>query len=113
MEEFMTKMREYLKMDTEISFIEFKAYYDSLLKHLHSAYEEMTDEDQLAAKFILDIIDNNAKDRAQRKTQESKKYKKIVEKASLWSDAISLRLQKTGWTKEQIDAELDKIGTEN
>jgi len=112
MDALLGKMKEYLKMDSEIPFTEFKDYYQQLIDCLQAGYEKMERPELLTAKFVLDIVNSNSKYRAQRKGADSKKYKKISEKTSFWSDAINYRLIKEGMTQEEIDAGLAQIGQE-
>lgn len=105
----MEKMNEYLNMDTEIPFEEFTAYYAQVMDQLKENYEKMENEDLLKVKFILSIISTNGTMRAQRKGSNSKKYKKISEKATFWGDAINLRLLKSGMSQEEIDQSMNNM----
>jgi len=111
-ESILAKMREYLKMETEIAFEEFKDYYEQIMDYLQNSYDGMTDNELFAARFVLDIVSSNSKSRAIRKGPESKKYKKIAEKTSFWSEAIEFRLKKAGMSQHDIDAAVAKIGQE-
>ena len=112
MEGLLTKMREYLQMETEIPFEEFKYYYEQVIDYLQANYDAMTDEELFTAKYILDIVGSNSNSRALRKGRESKRYKKISEKTSFWSEAIGFRLKKAGMSQHDIDAAVAKIGQE-
>lgn len=113
MDSLLAKMKEYLKMESEIPFVEFKDYYQQVMDYLQAGYEKMERQELLAAKFILDIVNSNSKYRAQRKGPESKKYKKIGEKTGFWSDAINYRLLKAGMTQEEIDGGAAQIARED
>lgn len=97
------KMKEYLKMDEEIPFKEFTEYTQGFIAFLGSELDSLSNEDLLKARFMTSIIQGNASDRGKRKSVESKKYKKIVEKTTLWVDAITLRLVNRGMSGEDID----------
>lgn len=112
MESLLAKMREYLQMDTEIDFAEFTAYYQQLMDMMTANYDSMGKDDLCKAKFILMIVSTNSESRALRKGTAAKKYKKIKEKTSFWSEAINYRLLKEGMAQQEIDAELEKIGGE-
>lgn len=109
MEPLVAKMKEYLAMETEISFAEFKEYYQQVMDYLQSNYQEMDNEALISAKFVLDIIKNNAQDRAARKVAESKKYKKMAEKCSFWSEAITYRLEKSGLTRQEMEEKIAQL----
>lgn len=109
MESMLAKMREYLKMDSEIPFAEFRDYYEQVTGYLQANYDGMEKEELFAAKFILDIVSSNSKGRAMRKGPEVKKYKKMGEKTAFWSEAIEFRLKKDGMSKQDIDAAVAAI----
>lgn len=102
MEKFFDKMKEYLNMDTEISYEEFETYYKEVIDFLSKDYQELNQEDTLKGRFILTILMSNSEDRAKRYKNLAKKYKKIYEKSNLWAEALTLRLIKMGMTKDQI-----------
>ena len=109
MENFFAKMKEYLHMDTEISFAEFNDYYQQVMDYLKANYETLEKDDSIKAKFILMILASNSAARAQRKGPEMKKYKKINEKTRFWADAINFRLIQSGLSQSEIDQALDEI----
>lgn len=109
MEALLTKMKEYLEMDTEIPYGEFNEYYQQVMGYLQASYDKMENEDLFKAKYILSIVSSNAAGRAQRKGPESKKYNKISEKTSFWGKAISYRLEKSGLSSKEIDEAVEKI----
>lgn len=102
-------MREFLQMEIEIAFIEFKEYYELVMEYLQNNYDGMPNEDLITARFILDIVSNNGKARALRKDADSKKYKKMSEKCTFWSGAINYKLQQNGMTQQEIDAKIEQI----
>ena len=74
------KMKEYLAMDTEIDFKEFDEYYRKLIEKLNSDYQEMSQEDLLNMRYVLNTVAVNAENRSLRKDKFAKKYRKIQEK---------------------------------
>lgn len=112
MESFLEKMKEYLKMDSEIPFTEFVDYYNQVIGFLQTNHESLEQEDLFKAKYILSIVSSNAQARAQRKGPESKKYKKMGEKTGFWSNAINFRLQKEGLSQQEIDEAVEKVNPE-
>lgn len=113
MEKQLEKMKEYLKMDTEIPFGEFSEYYHEVMDGLQANYEAMSRETLFRAKYILQIVANNAFSRAQRKGDLSKKYKKMGEKANFWCKAIDFRLAKEGMSQEEIDQAVEAVNPES
>jgi hypothetical protein len=95
-------MKEYLNMDTEISYEEFEAYYKDVLDFLNNDYLNLDKEETIKGRFILTILMSNSEDRAKRYKNLAKKYKKIHDKSQLWAEALTLRLIKMGMTKDQI-----------
>lgn len=112
MEKYLEKMKEYLKMDSEIPFGEFADYYNQVTGRLQENYDSMENEDLFKAKYILSIVGSNAQSRAMKKGPESKKYKKMGERATFWSNAINFRLIKSGMTQQAIDEATDKVNPE-
>lgn len=113
METLLSKMKEYLKMDSEIPFAEFRDYYQQVMDFLQSNYDGLGKDDLITAKFILNIVSSNSKARALKKGSESKKYRKMGEKTSFWSDAINFRLLKEGMTQQAIDEAVERLSKES
>lgn len=110
MEELFAKLREYLKMEDEIPFAEFSAYYRDVLDEFMANYKEYDKEALLKAEAITTVVAANAIDRGKAKDANAKKYKKIAEKLSFWAEAIELRLDKEhGMAKNAVDQEIDKL----
>ena len=102
MEELFSKIKGYVKMDTEISAEEFMGYYKAVIDKLTADFEKMTEDEMLKAKIITSIVAANAATRAKRKTADSKKFKKAHEKSNFWTGAIDYRLTKSGLSEEEI-----------
>ncbi|AQS58176.1 hypothetical protein [Desulforamulus ferrireducens] len=102
MEKLFEKLKEYLNMDTEISYEEFEAYYQDVISLLNAQYQELNKEETIHGRFILSIIMSNAEERAKNYKSLAKKYKKIYNKCQIWAEALTLRLLKMGMTKDEI-----------
>ena len=113
MEKLYQEMREYLQMDTEISFKEFEGYYRTVLNYLNTHFDKMSQDEKIKAKFITSIIESNSEARARRKGPEMKKYRKFQEKMKFWNDAIIYHLKKAGMTEQEIEAALQKLNDDN
>lgn len=109
MEEKLNKLKEYLQMDTEISYEEFKEYYTGLIEQLNSEYNEMDQAAVLQARFICSIVKNNAESRAHRNKTNGKAFKKMAGKCSFWMEAIDHRLKKEGLTQGAIDLAMNEF----
>ena len=76
MESIVTKLKEYLAMDSEIEFSEFQDYYNKVLEKLNQDYQELTEDELLKIRYVLNTIAVNAENRWARKDKYVKKYKK-------------------------------------
>ncbi len=112
MDKLLEKMKEYLKMETELPFEEFSAYYNEVMGYLQQNYDGMGHEELFQAQYILQIVASNALARSQRKSNVSKKFRKMGEKADFWYKAINYRLQKEGLSQEEIRAGVEAVNTE-
>ncbi len=104
MEKLFDKLKEYLKMETEISLDEFTKYYQEVLSFNQENFDNLNQEDSIKGRYIMSILAINSGERGKRKDKDAKKYKKIWEKAQFWTDAYNYRLLKMGMTQEEIDA---------
>ncbi|ATW23660.1 hypothetical protein [Candidatus Formimonas warabiya] len=107
MEDFFEKIKEYLKMDSEISYEEFAAFYSGVMEHLNKNYADLDRDALIKGRFICSILQANSLERSKRKTPEAKKFKKMMEKSQFWAGAIKHRLLKEGMTVSEIE-EADK-----
>lgn len=103
------KMKEYLNMDSEISFEEFESYYQEMMDNLKENFESYNQDELNKGYYILLNLGSNAMDRAKRKGPLTKKYKKIGEKSQFWADAITHKLKKMGLTQNDINQAYDEI----
>lgn len=107
MEALYNKMGEYTKMEEELPFDEFVAYYNDLIAFLQREYQNLSEDELVQAKGITMIVAGNAKMRSLRKDANRKKFVKMSEKAKFWEDAIALRLRKEGMTEDVLG---EKVG---
>lgn len=106
MEKLFEQLKEYLRMDEEISFEEFENYYNQVNQFLQENYEKLTKEELIKAKYITSIIQSNAISRAKRKStpaKQTKKYKKMAERCAIWVSGANYKLLQSGLTQRQID----------
>lgn len=113
MENYFSKMKEYLQMDTEIPFGEFVEYYDGVMGYLQKKYEGLEKEQLLQTKLIMTVLASNSSMRAQRKGPEAKKYKKMAQKSNFWSEAVNFKLTTSGVTQQAIDSYIEEQFAEN
>jgi len=109
LEQQFQKLKDYLSMDTEISFEEFEAYYKDVIGYLQQNYQEMDQPALIKARYITSIVAANAYDRARRKGPQHKKYRKMAEKCEFWSEAIKYRLLKEGLREAQLEEAEQKL----
>ncbi|AFV01538.1 hypothetical protein UNSWDHB_408 [Dehalobacter sp. UNSWDHB] len=109
MDEKIAKLKEYLQMETEITFEEFKTYYTGVIEQLNKTYNEMDQAACFQARYICSIVQGNAESRAQRSKVNGKAFKKMAAKCGFWVDAIDYRLKKEGLTQNQIDAMMSEM----
>ncbi|MBM7589779.1 hypothetical protein [Brevibacillus fulvus] len=109
MQELFDQLKEYLNMDTEISFEEFDAYYKKVLDFLNDKWTTLNEEDSMNMLFILDNLKSNSDDRAKRRGKETKKYQKISKRTEIWAAAIINRLREFGLNDEEISKRYEAI----
>ncbi|WP_241254661.1 hypothetical protein [Brevibacillus sp. SYP-B805] len=102
LQELFDKLKEYLNMETEISFEEFDQYYKSVIDFLNDNWTKLNEEESLQMLFILDNLKGNSEDRAKRKTKEQKKYQKMFKRTEIWLAAMFKRLRDFGLSEEEI-----------
>lgn len=112
MDALFEKMKEYVKMEEEIATQEFHAYYQEVMDKLQKDYDQMDDEALFHYKLITTILAGNSSSRKSRKDQDSKKYKKMHEKSTFWSNAIEYRLKQNGHSADEIASRLETIENE-
>ena len=102
MENLFEKIKEYVKMDEEISAEEFLDYSTSVIKKLTADFDQLTEDELFQAKAITSILAANAATRGKRRDANAKKFKKINEKSTFWSGAVEYRLKKSGLSEAEI-----------
>jgi len=110
MDKLFEQLKEYLHMETEISFEEFSQYYKSLIECLNTTFEDMDQDTRLKARYACSIVQANADSRVKREKKNAKAYKKMSAKTAFWMNAINYRLLKDGMTQAEID-QLQKLLT--
>ncbi|UWG98776.1 hypothetical protein LPY66_08285 [Dehalobacter sp. DCM] len=113
MDEKLAKLMEYLQMETEIPFEEFKSYYSGVIELLNKEYNEMDQSTLLKAKYICSIVQANAESRSHRSKINGKHFKKMASKCGFWSDAIDFRLKKEGLSQDEIDAAMSQFNKQS
>lgn len=90
MDNYFEKIKEYLKMDTEISYEEFAAFYGDFVADLNKKFPDLDQESLIKSRFVSSILQANSGERSSRKTAYAKKYKKMMEKVSFGSERLSI-----------------------
>lgn len=103
------KMGEYTKMETELPFAEFSAYYNDLMAFLQKEYQGLSEDALVQLKGMTMIVAANAKMRSMHKDENRKKFVKMCEKAKFWEDAIALRLQKEGMDANTLEEKISSL----
>jgi hypothetical protein len=103
------KMLEYLKMENEIEYNEFSAYYKDVLAELDENWKQYDKEQGIHALFIMDNLKTNSDSRVKRKFPEAKKYKKISERSQVWVEALFVHLVQLGMTDKEIQARIEEM----
>ena len=111
MDKLLEKLKEYLRMESEIPFEEFSEYYRSLIAELNQAFDDLDRENRLKALYICTIVQSNADARAKESKATAKTFKKISIKCAFWTDAIKFNLGKDGMTPEEIEQATEEINT--
>lgn len=105
------KIQEYLNMDEEISYDEFRDYYQNVIDELDANASGYEEEQVWKALFITESIMSNAEDREKRtkKKQESKKFGKMQERSRVYSQHFTKRLKEAGYSEEDINGQFEKM----
>src|ERR1700730_8104394 len=92
MQIYFDKMKEYLNMDIEIPFEEFRDYYSDLIEYLKERFDALSVDEGLQALFVLYNLDSNCEYRAKQKSPNQKKYKKMHAMTNVWCAAMRKKL---------------------
>lgn len=109
LEKLLEKLKEYLKMETEIPFDEFSEYYRNLIAELNQTFNDLDRENRVKALYICSIVQSNAEARAKESKATAKTFKKISAKCAFWTDAIKFNLGKDGMSSEEIEQATEEI----
>ena len=102
MEQLSAQMKEYIKMEEELEFPLFAAYYQDVMACLQADYQELSSDELVQAQAICGIMRDNAKARAAKKDANRKKFQKMQEKSDFWQEAIKARLKKEGLNEDEL-----------
>jgi hypothetical protein len=109
-QELYVKIHEYLNMDEEISFEEFDQFYKTVIKYFGEKADVLVEEDIWKGLFTIENLMSNAKSRLkEEKGTKQKKFKKIVERSSLWAQNFAGKLYKLGYTEEQLNERFEQM----
>lgn len=102
MADLTATMKEYVKMEEELEFGAFSAYYQELMDCLQADYQLLSADELVQAQAICGIISANAQSRAAKKDANRKKFSKMKEKSEFWQGAIVARLKKEGISEAEL-----------
>ena len=111
MDKLLEKLKEYLKMETEIPFEEFSEYYRSLIDELNRSFNDLDKDARVKALYICSIVQSNAEARAKESKATAKTFKKISTKCAFWTDAIKFNLGKDGMSPQEIEQATEEINS--
>lgn len=111
MDKLLEKLKEYLKMETEIPFEEFSEYYRSLIDELNRTFNDLDKDARVKALYICSIVQSNAEARAKESKATAKTFKKISTKCAFWTDAIKFNLGKDGMSPQEIEQATEEINS--
>lgn len=109
MEKHLEKLKEYLKMETEIPFSEFKIFYQDVLDTLNTEYNDFDQPACLQARYICSIVQANAQARSKKDRDNKKAFRKMADKTAFWVEAIDHRLKKEGLSQVEIEQVMTEL----
>lgn len=109
MEKLLEKLKEYLKMESEIPFEEFSEYYRNLISELNQTFNDLDQDARVKALYICSIVQSNADARTKASKVNAKAFKKMSAKCAFWTDAIKFNLGKDGMSAEDIERATEEI----
>ncbi|SFP24210.1 hypothetical protein [Salibacterium halotolerans] len=111
MNELYLKIQEYLNMDTEIEFEEFRDFYEKVMHYLNHEQQEPDETEIWESVFVVESIMSNAQNRAKtaEKNAERKKYKKMSERMNLYAGHFTKKLNQLGYTQDDIEQRFDAM----
>jgi len=96
------QMREYVKMEEDLEFPLFLAYYQDVMNCLQADYQQLTSDELVKMEAICGILGGNAKMRSLKKDANRKKFLKMRDKSEFWQEAIKARLKKEGCSETEL-----------
>jgi len=100
---YFAQMKGFLKMEDELEFAKFSAYYQDVMNCLQADYQELSQDELAEAQAICGLLGENANMRAAaKKDANRKKFQKMHEKCAFWQDAIKAKLKKEGMSEEEM-----------
>ncbi|SFL68884.1 hypothetical protein [Salibacterium qingdaonense] len=111
MNELYQKIQEYLNMDTEIEFEEFRDYYQQVIQYLDHEQQEPDETEIWQSLFVAESIMSNAENRAKtvKNNAERKKYRKMNERMNLYAGHFTKKLNQLGYTQDDIEYHFDAM----
>jgi len=109
MQELLTQLQEYLRMESDLPFPEFQEYFRKLIEELRTNFEAMSSEERIQARYICKIVGTNAQIRAGKSRLHMKQFRKINEKCQFWLEAIDFRLEKEGLSEQEIEDKMEQV----
>ena len=110
MEQLCIQMKEYVKMEDELEFSLFTAYYQDVMNCLQADYQELTADELVQAQAICGVLSGNAQARAAKAAKKDvnrKKFQKMHEKSNFWQEAIKARLKKEGLSEDELAQKIE------
>jgi hypothetical protein len=109
MEQLFIQMKDYVKMEEELEFSLFTAYYQDVMNCLQADYQLLTSDELVQAQAICGTMGSNAKVRAAKKDENRKKFHKMQEKSDFWQEAIKARLKKEGLSDSELEQKMEGL----
>ncbi len=109
LESLSQRMQEYVKMEDELAFDIFVAYYQDLITFLQAEYQNLNTEQLIETEAICNIVAANAQSRALSKNDQRKKFQKMAEKGAFWQKAIHANLKKQGFSDEELQEKVEGL----
>ena len=109
LDDLLEKLKEYLKMDEEISYDEFSDFYNKLVTELNQSFDALDQDARIKALYICSVVQANAESRIKESKATAKSFKKMGAKCNFWKDAIKFHLGKSGMTSQEIEQATEKV----
>ncbi|WP_026700234.1 hypothetical protein [Salibacterium aidingense] len=111
MDAFYNQVQEYLNMEEEIGFDEFRDYYQSVIHYLDNQQQAPEEQELWKSLFVVESIMSNAENRGQttKNNTERKKYKKMQERTKLYAQHFTKMLHQLGYDQDQIEEHFNNM----